>query len=374
MSTLVSELKRLIQFISRKPAENHRTAGRSYPKPADTPRMDDSAADQKKQSPSPVGASRKKLKNRTDAAQSLPTGSGLSPGRGTTRNGVRILDGTEDLAQLFGNETDKGNLPAGHKLSGSHKRKPARSAAVSTSGKTSTVPAAKKPRRPHVNRNGIPVFSRDDDLQAMITADRLETEAESSKKVFKTEPPARKGKSSTGLAARNTISKTKSLDRNGLPILDRDSDLYRAFGVRGNATASEENFSELLEQSLAGKSRQAMWKEKRDTVQPKRPMSTKRRIKRYPPPQSQLDLHGNTAAEAEQETASCIKAAKANGIFTLRIIVGKGLHSESGAVLPDVVEDVLVKLKREGIVLTFEWEHRLKSKSGSVIVYLVQYP
>jgi hypothetical protein len=57
-------------------------------------------------------------------------------------------------------------------------------------------------------------------------------------------------------------------------------------------------------------------------------------------------------------------------LWTLRIIVGKGLHSENGPVLPDVVEDTLSALQREGVVLAFRWEGRSKRRSGSVIVYL----
>ncbi len=58
---------------------------------------------------------------------------------------------------------------------------------------------------------------------------------------------------------------------------------------------------------------------------------------------------------------------------TIRIIVGKGLHSELGAVLPDVVGDVVKEMKREGQVLFFEWDKKKKTNSGAVIVYIKQF-
>jgi len=60
-------------------------------------------------------------------------------------------------------------------------------------------------------------------------------------------------------------------------------------------------------------------------------------------------------------------------VFTLRVVVGRGLHSEFGAVLPHVVEDLLVRLKRDGVVLWFEWDRKIKSHSGSLVVYLNQF-
>jgi hypothetical protein len=65
-----------------------------------------------------------------------------------------------------------------------------------------------------------------------------------------------------------------------------------------------------------------------------------------------------------------VRTAAADGRLTLRLIVGKGLHSADGAVLPDVIEDLLLALKRESLVLTFDWDKGVKRKSGAVIVYL----
>ncbi|OQX20720.1 MAG: hypothetical protein BWK80_35435, partial [Desulfobacteraceae bacterium IS3] len=60
-----------------------------------------------------------------------------------------------------------------------------------------------------------------------------------------------------------------------------------------------------------------------------------------------------------------------DALRTVRIIVGKGLHSEGKAVLRDVVEEKLVSLKREGMILSFKWEKTNKLKSGAIIVYLI---
>ena len=54
-------------------------------------------------------------------------------------------------------------------------------------------------------------------------------------------------------------------------------------------------------------------------------------------------------------------------------VVGKGLHSDLGPVLPDVVEDVLKEMKKQGLVIFYEWDKKKKSKSGAVIAYLKQF-
>ncbi len=59
--------------------------------------------------------------------------------------------------------------------------------------------------------------------------------------------------------------------------------------------------------------------------------------------------------------------------FTLRIIVGKGIHSEDGPVLPHVVEDLLKEMKKENIVLAYKWEGAKKLKFGAVLVYLKRF-
>ncbi|NOX35519.1 MAG: Smr/MutS family protein, partial [Deltaproteobacteria bacterium] len=75
----------------------------------------------------------------------------------------------------------------------------------------------------------------------------------------------------------------------------------------------------------------------------------------------------------EARAISFILTCRRQGFFTIRIIVGKGLHSDFGPVLPDVVEDVLNEMKNQNQVIFYKWEKKTKSKSGAVIVYLKQF-
>ena len=136
--------------------------------------------------------------------------------------------------------------------------------------------------------------------------------------------------------------------------------------------AENDDFKTLLDSYLEGKSADRILKEKSDRKEPSG-VPIKKRLKRYPPPESVLDLHGFTGNAAGFRADAYIKNARRQGFFTIRIIVGKGLHSECGAVLPDVVEDVVVRLKKEGTVLSYMWEKKRKSRSGAVIVFLNQF-
>ncbi|WP_299978972.1 Smr/MutS family protein [Desulfobacula sp.] len=185
----------------------------------------------------------------------------------------------------------------------------------------------------------------------------------------------------------------KKQNKNDLPIFDSDHDFLKAFekkneiktdkkkiqtnkhGVQVLDTLSDnrnfienrgkEDFAELLEESF-----------KNGEVKPAKKTSSmpvKKRLKRYPPVEVELDLHGYNAIGAQVKTRSFIHSCKHQGFFTLRIIVGKGLHSDLGAVLPDVVEDVCKEMKKQNLVIWYEWDKKKKSKSGAVIVYLKQF-
>lgn len=127
----------------------------------------------------------------------------------------------------------------------------------------------------------------------------------------------------------------------------------------------EEDFSALLEESFKntpGKS---------DRKPPAVPL--KKRLKRYPGAELELDLHGYTAVGAQVKINSFVLSCKQQGYFTLRVIVGRGLHSEEGAVLPDIVEDELKKLKSRNLILSYKWEGKKKKQSGAMIVYVKQF-
>jgi len=66
---------------------------------------------------------------------------------------------------------------------------------------------------------------------------------------------------------------------------------------------------------------------------------------------AELDLHGCYADEAREEVRDFLNEAKQNNWSRIRIIVGKGLHSEGGiAVLPDTVKALL---KEQGLLYTY---------------------
>lgn len=230
----------------------------------------------------------------------------------------------------------------------------------------------KKRRSPWVNRNGIPVFDRGQDLSRLFEAARSSpSDADSEDGV------SGKGPSSA------SAELSQHRDRHGIPILGRRRRVAEYFDASGGAERGKtgmpqdppedpEEFARLLEASLEGKSRDLLLREKRDRS-PAVPVPLKKRLKRYPPPQNQLDLHGFTSAQAESAVAHFLRRSRRNGFFTVRIIVGRGLHSESGAVLPDVVTDLLARLKAEEVVLWHEWDRSPRSRSGAVIVYLKQF-
>ncbi|MBF0573201.1 MAG: Smr/MutS family protein [Desulfamplus sp.] len=179
-------------------------------------------------------------------------------------------------------------------------------------------------------------------------------------------------------------------DKNGMPFLDKGQSLYKIFTdtdkmekyknrerdynleEKDDSEDNDKSFFELIEASLKGKNRDDMMREKSDKPLPD-PIPLKKRLKRYPPPQDEIDLHGYTSKEAESKTETYLRNCWRDGLFTVQVIVGRGIHSPYGAVLPDLVEDLLIRLKREGIALWFEWDRRTKSQSGSIIVYLKQF-
>ena len=167
------------------------------------------------------------------------------------------------------------------------------------------------------------------------------------------------------------------LNRHGLPVVDKGfptansktsdpSSFTRDSQDSGDMETTVQSFTDLLESYLSSPSR------KKHGASPK-PMPYHKRIKRYPPPERDLDLHGFTALGAQLKARSFLTACKHQGYFTVRIIVGRGLHSDLGPVLPDTIEDLLAQLKQQDIVLGFNWERKKKSRFGAVIVYLRQF-
>ncbi len=101
-----------------------------------------------------------------------------------------------------------------------------------------------------------------------------------------------------------------------------------------------------------------------------RPVTLQERLRHYPPPGEELDLHGTTGAEAAARVIGFLNSAAGLKHRTVRIITGKGLHSEGPAVLPPVVEATLAELKRTGRILHYAWDKKIRERSGAVLVYL----
>ncbi|MBF0234222.1 MAG: Smr/MutS family protein [Desulfamplus sp.] len=260
-----------------------------------------------------------------------------------------------------------------------------------------TIYIKKEPRTSRKNKNGIVVFENDADIFRLFT-EKKTCEAErgdtsETEPYLKTDEPIQCPKDDIYLQKehcyleKNEGQRSNGLkysppkrDRNGLPILDGNGSLVKVFIEADKAalilkesglTKEDVDFSELVATTLKGKNRDAIMREKSDTPLPK-PVPLKKRLKRYPLPQDEIDLHGYTAKEAQSRTESYLRSCWKNGLFTVQIIVGRGIHSPHGAVLPDIVEDLVTRLKREGAILWFEWNKRKKSQSGALIVYLKQ--
>ena len=87
-------------------------------------------------------------------------------------------------------------------------------------------------------------------------------------------------------------------------------------------------------------------------------------------PQVELDLHGLTGPQAETRTEDFLASVRRRGVLFVRIITGRGLHSDGPPVLPGVVEEKLAALKLAGVVLEYEWEKKVTARTGSMLVRL----
>ena len=230
-----------------------------------------------------------------------------------------------------------------------------------------------------VDKNGLPVISASDDLYVLFN----DADFNSNNLNGQFDEDVSTAKKSSFHSNRNkqkSFKKKNNFDKNGLLLLDKQENLFSKFkddlfddgdidNIQQGIT-EEDDFASLLEKSFAGKNKTSILREKDDNHYYAKPIPLNKLLKRYPEPQRQLDLHGFIAREADKAAERFIKNASCEGVYTVRIIVGKGLHSEGEAVLPDVIENRIIFLKKLGVVLTFKWENGKKKKSGAVIVYL----
>lgn len=124
------------------------------------------------------------------------------------------------------------------------------------------------------------------------------------------------------------------------------------------------DFASLVERYLDGLETTAA----SENHQPEPPLQTRRQ--NYPPPQEELDLHGLTAPEAEKAIHRFVTGCRQLRLATLRIITGKGLHSDGPPVLPPVAEATLADLQKNNQVASFRWEQKRRQRSGALIVHL----
>lgn len=157
-------------------------------------------------------------------------------------------------------------------------------------------------------------------------------------------------------------------DKKGFRVLTAEHDFFQLFGEESKS--EQEDFARMFKEFQADRRQQRLLQEKILSEDTPKPLTLRERIKAYPAPQAELDLHGYKGPEAEKLTIHFIRDARLKRIRTVRLIVGKGLHSQGKAVLPDVVEKIILQLKMKKWILGFNWEKKDKRKSGALIVYL----
>jgi DNA-nicking Smr family endonuclease len=203
----------------------------------------------------------------------------------------------------------------------------------------------KKSKAPQKTKLGVRIISSDDDLSALFEANCNSSRKNETRSASHTEhahPQKVTSAKKTPTHARHT------------PADSYDDD---------------DNFEAMLEASWSETTIKDILAEKHGDFT-EEPTTIRKMVKTHPAPQMQIDLHGCNREEAERLADSFIYNASYEGLKTVRVIVGKGIHSAGKAVLPDVIETKIIALKREQVVLSYCWEKRQKHKSGAMIVYL----
>lgn len=131
----------------------------------------------------------------------------------------------------------------------------------------------------------------------------------------------------------------------------------------------EKSFEELFKASVRDTSLKKLMNEKKNNTK-HQPLSKNVLLKNYPPVQATLDLHGMTEEQAIEEVNMFLNTEAGKKTKTVRIITGKGLHSENGPVLRNSIELLAVQLVRKGVLLSWKWEKKVKEKSGAAIFFI----
>ncbi len=157
--------------------------------------------------------------------------------------------------------------------------------------------------------------------------------------------------------------KYPSLTRTGLPHLAADDLSFGRDG--GEKTSFAESFDPELFDREAKKFLSRREKERRKAR--KYPDKRGRKQKEA---QSELDLHGCIGREVGTRIADFIRKVRERGLVSVRIITGRGLHSQGPAVLPDVAEQKLRELKEQGLINGYQWDKGDKAASGAILAWL----
>ena len=131
----------------------------------------------------------------------------------------------------------------------------------------------------------------------------------------------------------------------------------------------DENFEDLLEEFMPPDVNSVIREKEAGGKNGKK--SFQEILNSYPAPQDELNLHNHTGEETKRALNFFIENSHHNRLKTVRIITGKGTHSDEGkSVLRGIAEEKIAELKKRGLVLSFKWEHGKMAKSGAMIVYL----
>lgn len=88
-------------------------------------------------------------------------------------------------------------------------------------------------------------------------------------------------------------------------------------------------------------------------------------------PGATLDLHGMRASEAEREVVRFLRAEQRRGMRRVLIVHGKGLHSDGGAVLSDVVVRAITEGAAAPVVQAFVTASSALGGSGALLIELI---
>lgn len=157
-------------------------------------------------------------------------------------------------------------------------------------------------------------------------------------------------------------------EKKNLPELPLDTDPSALFTSEGSPIL-QERFTDAIEETLSHTVISMVLQEKEKKSGETMRFSERRRPS-PPPPQAELDLHGLKAKEALATADLFLQKATQRKLTSIRIITGKGIHSQGEAVLRDVIEEKLIDWKARRLILAFRWEQQTKLRSGSAIIIL----